>query len=298
MGCVVSMGLWLRLKWQLRRMRRAITDVITDASQSCVRFSTTEPDLYALCAQFNELTNRLNQSKERARRLEESRSRMLANLTHDFQTPLTAMLGYMEALRDDKELSEQQRENYLGIVIRKGEEVSRMFRDFFELSKLEANDTLIQLQKVNVTELLPEFLVNFYYECEKNEIEMMLDLPSAPVWVWAEPRLLERVVNNLLVNALRYGSEGGVIGVSVCVENTECKVSVWDQGRGIAAEDLPFVFDRLYTGAASRNRKLQGSGLGLAIVKQIVGKQTGRIEVFSKPSCKTEFVFTLKLAAH
>ncbi|MDO3678204.1 sensor histidine kinase [Paenibacillus ehimensis] len=286
----------LRLKRQLSRMSRAVGTFLESGDPGGIRLPVYHNESRELSAGLNEWALRWKALSVRTQHLDESRKRMLSNLAHDFQTPLAAMLGYVEAVRDDPQLTDAERRAYLEIAARKGEELSRMFRDFFELSKLEADDTPVRLERVLLNETVPDWLLTFHQELEKLGLEPVLDLPDAPVAVWADARLLERVVNNLLINALRYGRSGGVIGFSVVPAADVCTLTVWDRGPGIAAGDLPFVFDRLYTGEGSRNRKLSGSGLGLTIAKRLVERQRGRIEVCSVPGERTEFKVILPLA--
>ncbi|MGF7034641.1 signal transduction histidine kinase [Paenibacillus mucilaginosus] len=298
---VLSMGaaallliLWLRLKREIRSLTQGLKLIAHEADRRQLRLAVWDRDLAALRSECGLLADRWKEEALRSGRLDESRRRMLANLAHDIQTPLAGMLGYIESAAGDGRLTEEQRTRYLDIAARKGRELSAMLRDFFELSKLEADDMPVRLQAADLAELLPEWLLSLYPEFERMGLEPEVDLPAAPALVWAEPGLLERVAGNLLSNALRYGAPGGAVGVRVQVEEEYCTLTVWDRGPGIPQGELPFIFERLYTSDPSRTRTRRGSGLGLAIVKRLVQRQQGAIEVSSVPYERTAFTVRLK----
>jgi signal transduction histidine kinase len=147
-----------------------------------------------------------------------------------------------------------------------------------------------------LTKAVQEALVGFYPDFTKAEITPVVDISDAPYYVRGDAASLRRVLDNLLSNALRYGQDGGEIGIAFHEESRFVWVEVWDRGKGISAEDLPHVFERLYTGEASRNASLRGTGLGLTIAKKLVEKQGGQITVSSTPGERTVFCFCLMKA--
>ncbi|HZD59784.1 MAG TPA: ATP-binding protein, partial [Anaerolineae bacterium] len=130
-------------------------------------------------------------------------------------------------------------------------------------------------------------------DCAQAGITPELQIPDKPLYIWGDPYSVERILENLLSNAIRYGRSGGIIGVGLREGPDKIWIDVWDRGRGIPPYDLPYIFDRLYTAESSRNSALQGSGLGLAITKRLVEKQHGEIFVESTPHEKTTFSFYL-----
>ncbi|WP_426446012.1 sensor histidine kinase [Paenibacillus sp. S-38] len=290
----IPLLLWMRLKREMRALTQGLRLLRHEEDRRQLRLTAWDRDLMELRDECGRLADRWKEEAVRAGLLDESRRRMLANLAHDIQTPLAGMLGYIEAVQGDGRLTEEQRAHYLDIASRKGRELSAMLRDFFELSKLEADDTPIRLQAVDLAELLPEWMLTLYPEFERIGLEPEVELSSAPALVWAEPGLMGRVAANLLSNALRYGAAGGAVGVCVREEGEHCALTVWDRGPGIPQSELPFIFDRLYTADPSRSRARRGSGLGLAIVRRLVERQQGTIEVSSIPHERTEFTVRLK----
>ena len=153
---------------------------------------------------------------------------------------------------------------------------------------------LQKFEKLDVGEKVVEVLASFYHEFEKAGITPSIEVPASPVYVYADASSTERILTNLLSNSLRYGADGGRIGVKVHEVAGKVWVEIWDNGKGISNEDMAHIFERLYTGETSRNICLQGSGLGLAITKMLVEKQNGEIFAESKPYERTAFSFYLQ----
>ncbi|WP_199615454.1 sensor histidine kinase [Paenibacillus alkalitolerans] len=218
---------------------------------------------------------------------------MIASISHDLRTPLTSLLGYIEAMRCDHSLTDEEKHKFIEIAADKGNALLERLQEFFELAKSEADDSQPELHKVNVTDFIQEVLLGFYPEFQKAAITPAIHIPDFPCFVMADRAQLRRVLENLLSNALRYGQEGKEIGIAVREETDFVWVDIWDRGQGIPAQDLPRVFERFYTGETSRNASLRGTGLGLTIAKNLVEKQGGRITVSSKPGEITVFSFGL-----
>ncbi|HEX3043955.1 MAG TPA: HAMP domain-containing sensor histidine kinase [Bacillota bacterium] len=257
------------------------------------RLRTTQKDLEDLGGELNRLLDYFQNVFERTRLMEEERQRMIANISHDLRTPLTSLLGYIEALQHDLTLTVEEKEAFLGIVTNKGNSLLTLLQDFFELARLEADDSEPELRQVNLTEITHEVLLDFYPDFIKAGITPTFEIPDPHLYVRGDAAYLRRILNNLLSNALRYGRGGKEIGIGFREEPVLVWVDVWDRGQGIPAQDLPRVFERLYTGEASRNNSLRGAGLGLTIAKNLVEKQGGRITVTSIPNQKTVFSFCL-----
>lgn len=246
----------------------------------------------ALCIRLNDLMDRYISLHHRRNYLEELRKKMITDISHDIRTPLTSLLGYVEALSRDTALNEQERLKYLAIVNEKGTALYEMMDEFFELTKLDEQQEL-KLEKMDISEKVRQLLGTFYYEITRENIKLELNLPEEPVYVLGEMKCVERVLMNLVSNAIRYGKAGGVIGVNIRSGRDKAWVEVWDKGMGIEEKDMPFLFERLYTAESSRNFSLRGSGLGLSIVKELVARMKGEVAVTSLPNEKTVFTFSL-----
>lgn len=242
---------------------------------------------------LNRLMERYQETLEKKRYLELSRKRMISNISHDIRTPLTSLLGYIEAVQTDPGLTEAEKQGYLAIAVDKGRSLHALVQDFFMLSKLESEDTAANCCRLELTEVLRRSLAGFYYDFTGCGITPDIQIPDKPVYVWADVSYTERVLANLFANALQYGADGGRIGVALREERDRIWVDIWDRGRGISEKELPHVFDRLFTGEPSRNSELRGSGLGLSIVRMLLEKMQGDIQVTSIPWERTVFSFSL-----
>lgn len=283
-------------KRQLAMVTARIEEIRNGSSNQRVRISTTQKSLNELGGSMNRLIDDFQRSMEKVNWLESERKKMITHLSHDLRTPLTAILGYVEFMQTDKTLTEATRQHYFQIISSKGNKLEALIRDFFELSKLEADDELLNLERINIIDKIQEAILSFYHQFQLVQLSPQLQLPEHPIYVWGNGHSIDRIMNNLLSNSLRYGVEGGMIGISVREEDERVWIDVWDQGQGISETDLPHIFERLYTGKASRNAVQQGNGLGLTITKKLVEKQQGEIHVDSIPNQKTSFSFYLPKA--
>jgi two-component system, OmpR family, phosphate regulon sensor histidine kinase PhoR len=288
--------LWLN-HYQLGRdvseIIQTAKDIRTGNFNLRFRLQTTREDILELGGELNRLADYFQTALIRTNFLEEERKRMISNISHDLRTPLTSLLGYIEALRSDKTLTEEERREFLRISAEKGHDLLRLIEEFFELARLEEASHEIELQKIDLAELARTVILDFYPDFTRLSITPSLAIPNDPVYVKANPDSLRRVLNNLLSNALRYGQDGKIIGLTVRKELEYAFIEIWDRGEGIPAHDLPYIFERLYTAEASRNTSMRGTGLGLTIVKSLVEKQGGQIKADSIPGERTVFSFSL-----
>ncbi len=249
--------------------------------------------LESLNTELNILMDSFQNTIDEKQKLELSHKQLIANISHDIRTPLTSLLGFVEVLQKDRNIGTEEQMDYLNIISSKGQLLYKMIQEFFELSRLEAEDVTLKLEKTCLTDTVNDVIAAYYEEFVSAGITPLIQVPDQPVYVWGHAESIERVLSNLISNALKYGKEGGAAGISVREESEKVWVEVWDKGTGIPEPDLPFIFNRLYTTETSRSQKLRGTGLGLAIVKQLVEKQNGEVAVSSIPNEKTIFSFSL-----
>lgn len=270
-----------------------LTEILNSGSNRRINIGFRYKSLEKMSTELNILMDRFQNTIEKKQRLELSHKQLIANISHDIRTPLTSMLGFVEVLQNSDGISSEEKKDYLDIIHSKGESLYKMIQEFFELSKLESEDTDIRLEKIDLADSVKEVMASFYQDFVLNKITPEIKLPDDPVYVWGNEVSIERIIHNLLSNALKYGKDGGIIGISIHEDNEKAWVDVWDNGHGIQEKDIPFVFNRLYTAEVSRNGKMHGTGLGLAIAKELVEKQNGEISVSSTPNERTVFSFCL-----
>jgi signal transduction histidine kinase len=199
-------------------------------------------------------------------------------------------------LQNEPNVQPEKQDEYLTILYVKALSLSRLVEDFFELAKLESEEQELPLSKINLTDTAKEAIASFYQTFLEKGITPEITFPPEDVIVIGNENATLRVIQNLLSNALKYGSAGGRIGVVIILETRQARVEVWDCGAGIAPQTLSMLFTRLYTADVSRNHKMSGSGIGLTVAKKLVEKQSGEMTVSSVPNEKTTFAFNLELA--
>ncbi|RXI49870.1 sensor histidine kinase [Clostridium tetani] len=283
----------INLNKKIHNISKAIKNIEQGNYNERIRMQNSNKNLNNLIESINGLVDKFQNSMKLNKEYEDERRKMITNISHDLRTPLTSLLGYIEFIKDNKNLSEEEREEYVNIIEEKGNNLRNLMSEFFQLSKLEGNDIKLNIKKINLSEIIRQSIILFYNDFNNKEIEPVIDLPSEEIYVMADKIAVERVLNNLISNAIKYGYEGKNIGINLEYNKKNVQVTVWDQGKGIPEEELKLIFERLYTLEKSRNKNFQGSGLGLTIVKKLMEMQKGTITVKSIPYKRNEFIFTL-----
>ncbi|MGP4039113.1 sensor histidine kinase [Gracilibacillus sp. D59] len=250
----------------------------------------TPKKVVKLAIKLNKLLQAIQKMAERQSYLESTRKQMIANMSHDLRTPLTSILGYLEAIKDDPNLTSTEKEEYIEIISIKAEKLNHQIYDFFELAKIESDDISLKMEKVNLKEKAEETVLMFYQDFINAGIEVEIDLPSEPVYIKGDQVSIDRILYNLISNALKYGKDGKWVGLTLEKKKDQVTLEIGDSGQGILPEDISKLFERLYTSERSRSAKeFKGSGLGLTITKKLVQMHGGTIEVSSIPMKRTTF---------
>ncbi len=278
----------------IKYISEVIKDIINRSSFRRINPGTVLKPVKRLSIDINSLLEVHEANRIKVQELEISQKRIISNISHDLRTPLTSLLGYLEMLQKDTSLTEEEKAEYLEIAILKGKSLYSFVQSFFELAKLEANDTQYELEKLDISNTIKEIMLSFYSDFSQNNIQPELTLPEKPVYVLSNRTCIERILQNLISNALRYGKDGGIIGVTLREVHDRIWVDIWDNGKGIAEKDIKHIFERLYISEKSRNNSMRGSGLGLSIAKKMIEKMNGEISVSSVPNVKTVFSFCMQ----
>lgn len=255
---------------------------------------TDDKQLIEMLKMLNQIIDDYQENVVHYKKMKASMKRMLANVSHDLKTPLTVIAGYIEMLQNQPQMNEQERMRLLQQVHSKTVELIRLMNSFFDLAKLESGDKDIPLEKVNLTEICKNNILLFYEWIQSKGLEVVIELPENPIFALGNEEALNRVLNNLISNGLRYGTDGKMIGIKMFYDETRAYVEVFDKGKGMNETDQDHVFERLFTLEESRNKTFQGSGLGLTITKRLVEEMQGDISIQSIPFEKTSFTFSLK----
>ncbi|TYP76514.1 sensor histidine kinase [Paenibacillus methanolicus] len=281
-----------QLKRTVDEITEKIADIIAQETAEKVLVPTGLETLQRLLVQVNRLLDYNQKVIADYAKAKDSQRKMISNMSHDLKTPLTVILGYAEKLNQPKTLT---REDETQIMRRLNDKVNALIgliNQFFDLVKLESEDYDIPLGKISLSEVSRQSVLEFYDLLSSRNLRVELDIPERPFYILGNEQALQRILSNLISNSIRYGSEGGVLGVTVREEGEYVAVDVWDRGKGIAEIHQERVFDRLYTLDDARNLQFQGSGLGLSISKRLTEEMKGTIRLSSTPFEKT--IFTCK----
>lgn len=242
---------------------------------------------------INQLIEQLDNLQIQSIKSDAVRKRLLSNFSHDIRTPLTSIIGYVDALKDDVGASEEEKQEYIEIILRKANALKLLIEEVFHMAKLDADEVPLQMETLDFAEITREAVIDFLPELSQHGMELKADIPGKKCPVVADRLSLQRAIGNMVKNAIQYGKEGKVLGIELVECAGEYRLSIWDKGPGIAKEDLSNIFKRMYRADQSRNTANRGSGLGLAIAKALVEKNGGKIWAESAPGEKTTFSFSL-----
>lgn len=254
-------------------------------------------ELAELAGAFNDMAARTQAAVASLRQTDELRRELVANISHDLRTPLTSIEGYAETiLLRQHLLSAQEQQSYIQTIFKNTQSLKRLVSELFELSKLEARQTVPQPEPFSVPELVQDVVLKLQPEARARGITLGLACARTVPFAYADIGLMERVLQNLLENALRYTPAGGQVQVAVAAPpagTARIPLHIRDTGRGISAADLPHVFNRFYRSDQVRAKSKDGLGLGLAIARKIVELHEGDLVVSSQEGTGTCFSFSL-----
>lgn len=219
---------------------------------------------------------------EKKEREEKSRKELISNLSHDLRTPLSSVLGYSEMLKNGIYDDEAEQQQYYDIIYRKAIYMEKLLTELLEYSRLELGTIRLQKQNMDMTELVREILIEYYPELEKNQYELVLEMPDEPIIGNWDKEKIGRVLRNLIDNALKYGMDGKKLRIAVRKREKQVYVEIQDYGKGIPHKEISHVTERFYRADHARNSQKGGMGLGLFIVQEIVKLHEGSFQLESK----------------
>lgn len=226
----------------------------------------------------------LQETNEKLKSMEQSRKIMFANIAHDIKTPLTIVIGYIDAI-EDRMIDPDKIDEYLTRIQKHLHSIDQLVKSVSELNKVELDEQVYHYEIVNSNEYFKQIIDLFVHE-PNIHFKIAEHLP----FIFMDHKYIERAILNLVENAKKYSNQNSPIEINVFEDNDYVVVSVRDYGWGIAEDYLPFIFDRFYRVDHARNSSIQGNGIGLAIVKEIVNAHGGFIEVKSKLNEGSEFL--------
>lgn len=273
----------------LRRIHAKLNRIIADHSSEKVLAVTSDKELIPLLTAINDLLEKNRAHAAGHMRTEMSMKRMISNISHDLKTPLTVIQGYLETLKLDQTLNAAERDELISKVHQKTIEVLNLIHKFFDLARLESGDKDLPLSRIDLGEACRKNILQFYDILSGKGMDVQIRLPDEPIYILGNEEALDRILDNLISNAIKYGADGNVLGLTLRYDDEYAEVDVWDKGKGIGEMHKDRVFERMYTLEDSRSRSNDSSGLGLTITKRLVEKLGGTIHVSSKPGVETVF---------
>jgi signal transduction histidine kinase len=279
---------------ELMYIHNKLNAILSERTAEKLLLFTADKELQTLLRDLNYILEHNRELTGSYTRTESSIKKMLANMSHDLKTPLTVVLGLTETISHDHTISEEERKRLLNKVHDKAEEILNLINKFFDLARLESGDRELPLSKINLNEICINNILFFHESIVSHGLEAVIEIPETPHYALANAEALDRVLNNLISNAIRYGNEGKVIGIILRSDADQLFIDIWDRGKGISEPHHKLIFERLFTLEDSRNHLYQGSGLGLTITKRLVELIGGKILLHSIPNEKTVFTIELK----
>lgn len=234
------------------------------------------------------LAERLMQNERERENMEQMRRDFFANVSHELRTPITVMLGYTEMLADGVVTQEDKKQQYYDRMRRECNSMERLVRDLLLLSKMQNPDFAIESEPVNLTQVFDEVVRSANIIAEKKSVKIHFNSQSGNSMLLGDYGRLRQMFLVIIDNAIKFSNEGGNIYINIAEED-KLKITIEDEGRGIAEEDLPFIFEKFYKSKLRQNAK--GSGLGLMIARQIAIRHGGIIEVESLEGKGSIFYF-------
>jgi two-component system OmpR family sensor kinase/two-component system sensor histidine kinase BaeS len=282
LGVLLSLGLAWGLAQPLKGLVTAAQRIAQGEFNQRVTVTGTA-EMADLAHAFNEMTAYLQQA-------ETLRQNLVADVAHELRTPLSVIQGNLQAILDDVYPLDKTE---IAMIYEETITLNRLITDLRDLAQSEAGQLSLNVEPLDLRPLLQNNLDLFHELAQEKAIQLHLISPSSLPQIMADPDRLRQILHNLLSNALRHTPHNGQITVQVEPLPQAVKISVWDTGAGIAANDLPHVFDRFWRADRSRAREQGGSGLGLAITRQLVKAHGGEIGVSSELGRGSCFWFTL-----
>lgn len=291
-----------RVKRQLNEMTEALADVRSGNGNR--RILAQEHELTAKIAyEMNDIIVSYEERLAAFRETEETNKQLMTSLSHDVRTPLTTLIGYLDAARKGI-VTGKERDDYVETARRKAHDLKDYIDVLFDWFKLNSGEFAMEIRRLEAAELTRNILIDWIPVFENKGIEYAVDIPEQPFWVRLDEDSYMRILNNLIQNALAHG-RGDKIEISLSAQGggeksaadagrgDNIRIQVSDNGVGMEKEDLKHIFERLYK--CDKGRAAKGSGLGLSIVRQLTEKMGGVITAESTPGQGTSFTLLFPL---
>ena len=293
----LSVGLWIyrSIAVPLVKLRKA-TQNIKEGNLDFVLEVEGKDEFSQLCQDFEEMRKRLKESTEEKILMDKENKELISNISHDLKTPITAVKGYVEGIMDGVADTPEKMNRYVRTIYNKTNEMDHLINELTFYSKIDTNRIPYTFSKLNVEDYFSDCAEELGLEMETKGIELVYaNYVEKDVQVIADGEQIRRVIHNIVSNAIKYMEKPrGIIQLRVKDVGDFIQVEIEDNGKGIAAKDLPYIFDRFYRTDVSRNSSKGGSGIGLSIVKKIMEDHGGKVWATSRLGIGTIMYFVLR----
>ena len=280
-----------RVKKQISEMYDVLADIKNGNGNRRILSDTNEL-VAPLAYEINDIIVSYENRLSAFRQTDETNRQLMTSLSHDVRTPLTTLIGYLDAAQKGI-VTGKDKDDYIETARRKAHDLKEYIDVLFDWFKLNSNEFIMAINTVEAVELTRNILIDWIPIFEDKEIEYCIDIPEQPFRVNLDPDAYMRILNNLIQNVIAH-SHADKIEISLSKQNGDIKILVSDNGVGIGKEDLKHIFERLYK--CDKGRSEKGSGLGLAIAHQLVEKMNGTITAESVQGKGTAFTLIFPLA--
>lgn len=297
-GFILSLGFILYLVWKMYRVREQIffiKDALGDIKDGNLnrRILSKENDITKqICYDINEIAISGQTQLIHQKESEQAYKRLITSLSHDIKTPLASLVGYLEAIERGIVVGEEKNE-YIHVAYEKSQHLKYFVENLFEWVKLDSGEQVFHFENTDLNELSRNIIADWVPVLENSCFKYEFMIPENEYFIRIDINAYIRILNNLLQNIITH-SEGDKMSLQIIENQQQAKIIIADNGKGISADNLPHIFERLYQCDVSRSSK--GNGLGLAIAKELIGVHKGTIIANSSPGVRTEFIITLPKA--
>lgn len=294
-ACMLTIWIYTSMINPIKKLQMAAQN-IKDGNLDFTVDVESDDEIGELCRNFEEMRQRLKDNAEEKISSEKENKALISNIAHDLKTPITAVKGYAEGLIDGVADTPEKRDKYIRTIYNKANEMDTLINELTLYSKIDTNRIPYNFARLNVSEYFNDCIEEIGLDLEAKNIGLSyFNYADEEIQIIADPEQLKRVINNIVGNSVKYlDKQRGVINIRIKDVGDFIQVEIEDNGRGIAARDLPYIFDRFYRADASRNSATGGSGIGLSIVKKIIEDHGGKIWATSKESMGTVMYFVIR----
>ena len=279
-----------RLTKYFLEINRGIDDLINESSEDV----SLSPELSATERKLNTIKHTFEKQKLGMKLAEQQKNDMVMYLAHDLKTPLASVIGYLNLLHDEEQISEELRQKYLSVSLEKAERLEDLINEFFEIAKFNLSNITLQYSRINLSRLLEMLLYEFQPMLQEKNLNCNLKVPE-DMMLSCDADKIQRVFDNLLKNAVIYSFEGTDIDITASGDAENVVIIFSNHGNTIPEAKLERIFEQFYRLDVSRSTQSGGAGLGLAVAKQIVELHSGTITAISENEMST-FIVTLPVS--